>query len=62
VDAIFYPGAHGPLWDLVDNQDSISLIESSIKYKQPISAICHDSAVLLNAEISKESQSLKEKW
>ncbi|MFT6084817.1 MAG: putative intracellular protease/amidase [Glaciecola sp.] len=50
VDAIFYPGGHGPLWDLVDNQDSISLIESSIKYKQPIAAVCHASAVLLNAK------------
>jgi putative intracellular protease/amidase len=49
VDAIFYPGGHGPLWDLVENQDSISLIENSIKHKQPVAAVCHASAVLLNA-------------
>jgi putative intracellular protease/amidase len=49
VDAIFYPGGHGPLWDLVDNPDSISLIEKSIKHKQPVAAVCHASAVLLNA-------------
>ena len=49
-DAVFYPGGHGPLWDLVDNQDSISLIEQFINSDKPVGAVCHASAVLLNAK------------
>lgn len=49
VDAIFYPGGHGPLWDLVDNKDSIRLIEASMQHNKPVAAVCHASAVLLNA-------------
>jgi putative intracellular protease/amidase len=49
IDAIFYPGGHGPLWDLVDDIDSISLIEKSIKHNKPVAAVCHASAVFLNA-------------
>jgi len=49
-DAVFYPGGHGPLWDLVDNQDSISLIEQFINSEKPVGAVCHASAVLLNAK------------
>jgi putative intracellular protease/amidase len=49
-DAVFYPGGHGPLWDLVDNESSISLIESFINAEKPVAAVCHASAVLLNAE------------
>jgi len=48
-DAIFYPGGHGPLWDLTDNAESIELIQSFIKNNKPVSAVCHSSAVLLNA-------------
>lgn len=51
-DAVFYPGGHGPLWDLVDNQDSISLIEEFIKTEKPVGAVCHASAVLINAKNS----------
>ena len=47
-DAVFYPGGHGPLWDLVENTDSISLIESFIKEQKPVAAVCHASAVFLN--------------
>ncbi|WP_462146944.1 type 1 glutamine amidotransferase domain-containing protein [Pseudoalteromonas gelatinilytica] len=49
-DAVFYPGGHGPLWDLVDNQDSISLIEQFLYSDKPVGAVCHASAVLLNAK------------
>lgn len=45
-DAIFYPGGHGPMWDLVDNQDSISLIESFYDSGKPVAAVCHAPAVL----------------
>lgn len=49
-DAVFYPGGHGPLWDLVDNQDSINLIELFLDSDKPVGAVCHASAVLLNAK------------
>ncbi|MEI8652346.1 type 1 glutamine amidotransferase domain-containing protein [Pseudoalteromonas sp. Hal273] len=49
-DAVFYPGGHGPLWDLVDNIDSISLIESFVKEQKPVAAVCHASAAFLNVK------------
>ncbi|MES0059555.1 type 1 glutamine amidotransferase domain-containing protein [Mesorhizobium sp. M0041] len=45
-DAIFYPGGHGPMWDLVDNPDSIKLIESFYDAGKPVAAVCHAPAVL----------------
>ncbi|WP_299073193.1 type 1 glutamine amidotransferase domain-containing protein [uncultured Paraglaciecola sp.] len=47
-DAVFYPGGHGPLWDLTDNLASISLIESFLAANKPIAAVCHASAAFLN--------------
>ena len=49
-DAIFYPGGHGPLWDLKEDSDSISLIESFYAANKPVAAVCHAPAVLLNAK------------
>ena len=48
-DAIFYPGGHGPLWDLVSNADSIRLIEAFWAAQKPVAAVCHAPAVLLEA-------------
>lgn len=45
-DAVFYPGGHGPMWDLVDNPDSIKLIESFYNSGKPVAAVCHAPAVL----------------
>lgn len=45
-DAVFYPGGHGPMWDLVDNADSIALIESFYNAGKPVAAVCHAPAVL----------------
>jgi putative intracellular protease/amidase len=45
-DAIFYSGGHGPMWDLVDNADSITLIESFYNAGKPVAAVCHAPAVL----------------
>ncbi|MDN4882367.1 DJ-1/PfpI family protein, partial [Escherichia coli] len=45
-DAVFYPGGHGPLWDLVDNPSSIALIESFVKADKPVAAVCHAPAAL----------------
>lgn len=52
-DAIFYPGGHGPLWDLVSDPHSIELIESFWSQGKPVSAVCHAPAVLLNAKDQK---------
>ncbi|MFK8027138.1 MAG: type 1 glutamine amidotransferase domain-containing protein [Gammaproteobacteria bacterium] len=49
-DAVFYPGGHGPLWDLYNNQDSISLIENFIAAEKPVAAVCHAPAVLLKVK------------
>lgn len=48
-DAIFYPGGHGPLWDLTNDTTSIGLIESFFNAGKPVGAVCHAPAVLLNA-------------
>jgi putative intracellular protease/amidase len=45
-DTIFYVGGHGPMWDLVDNTDSITLIESFYNSGKPVAAVCHSPAVL----------------
>lgn len=44
-DAIFYPGGHGPLWDLAEDADSRRLIEAFAKKGHPIGAVCHAPAV-----------------
>lgn len=44
-DAIFYPGGHGPLWDLATDGDSIALIETMIAAGKPVAAVCHAPAV-----------------
>ncbi|TDH29027.1 type 1 glutamine amidotransferase domain-containing protein [Segetibacter sp. 3557_3] len=49
-DAVFFPGGHGPLWDLATDQDSIKLIESFIRDQKPVAAVCHAPAALLNVK------------
>jgi len=49
-DAVFYPGGHGPLWDLHNSSDSIALIEGFIAAGKPVAAVCHAPAVLLKAK------------
>ena len=49
-DAIFYPGGHGPMWDLTTDTDSIRLIEAFARQEKPVSAVCHAPSVLLNAK------------
>lgn len=44
-DAIFYPGGHGPLWDLANDAHSISLIETFAANDRPIGAVCHAPGV-----------------
>lgn len=52
-DAVFYPGGHGPLWDLNKDQVSIRLIESFWKNNKPVAAVCHAPSVLLNVKDEK---------
>jgi putative intracellular protease/amidase len=44
-DAVFYPGGHGPLWDLTEDADSIALIEQMLATGKPVAAVCHAPAV-----------------
>ena len=45
-DAVFYPGGHGPLWDLANDADSIALIEAMIAAGKPVAAVCHAPGIL----------------
>ena len=45
-DALFYPGGHGPLWDLAEDATSIALIERFIALGKPVGAVCHAPGVL----------------
>ncbi len=49
-DAVFYPGGHGPLWDLAGDATSVQLIERFIEQGKPVAAVCHAPAVLLHAK------------
>jgi putative intracellular protease/amidase len=49
-DAVFYPGGHGPLWDLHNDKYSIALIEGFIAAGKPVATVCHAPAVLLKAK------------
>ncbi|MBR9729033.1 type 1 glutamine amidotransferase domain-containing protein [Shewanella intestini] len=49
-DGVFYPGGHGPLWDLYALPASIELVETFIAQNKPVAAVCHATAVLLNAK------------
>lgn len=48
-DAVFYPGGHGPLWDLAEDADSRRLIETFLASDRPVAAVCHAPAVLRHA-------------
>lgn len=45
-DAIFYPGGHGPLWDLAEDESSVALIEAFYRANKPIAFVCHAPGVL----------------
>jgi putative intracellular protease/amidase len=60
-DAVFYPGGHGPLWDLTDNLISISLIESFLAANKPVAAVCHATAAFLNVKDAAGKHVVKDK-
>jgi putative intracellular protease/amidase len=45
-DTLFYPGGHGPLWDLAEDANSIALIQSFIAARKPVALVCHAPGVL----------------
>lgn len=49
-DAVFYPGGHGPLWDLAEDKNSIALIEAMWAADKPVAAVCHAPGVLRHAK------------
>ncbi len=49
-DAVFYSGGYGPLWDLADNNTSITLIESFYNNDKPVAAVCHAPAIFKNTK------------
>ena len=49
-DSLFYPGGHGPLWDLATDVKSIALIEAFVAQDKPVAAVCHGPAAFLNAK------------
>lgn len=58
-DAVFYPGGHGPLWDLANDKNSISLIESFYNNNKPIAAVCHAPAIFKHTKQSDGSYLVK---
>lgn len=56
-DAVFYPGGHGPLWDLATDKNSIKLIEDFYNENKPIAFVCHGPAALIHAK-AKDGKAL----
>ena len=50
-DAVFYPGGHGPLWDLAEDQDSLTMIQSMDAAGKPVAAVCHAPGVFRHAKL-----------
>jgi putative intracellular protease/amidase len=48
-DTVFYPGGHGPMWDLAEDPNSIRLIESTLAAGKPLALVCHAPGVLHRA-------------
>lgn len=49
-DAVFYPGGHGPMWDLAEDSHSIALIERFYSHNKPVTAVCHGPAAFKNVK------------
>ena len=60
-DALFYPGGHGPLWDLAEDAHSIKLIESMSAAGKPVAAVCHAPGALRHAKAADGSPLVKGK-
>ncbi|KVN41402.1 dimethylallyltransferase [Burkholderia pyrrocinia] len=57
-DAVFYPGGHGPLWDLAEDLHSISLIERTLGAGKPVALVCHAPGVLRHVKDPRTAESV----
>lgn len=60
-DAVFYPGGHGPLWDLAQDTDSKTLLEAFYAANKPIAAVCHAPGVLKHIKAPDGQPVVKDK-
>lgn len=60
-DAVFYPGGHGPLWDLAEDPASVELIEAMLDANKPVATVCHAPAVFRHAKNSQGEPVVKGK-
>lgn len=60
-DALFFPGGHGPLWDLAEDKDTVLLIEDFYNHNKPVAAVCHAPAVFKNTKSTDGSPLVKGK-
>jgi len=60
-DAVFYPGGHGPLWDLTQDADSIALLEAFHQQGKPMALVCHAPCALLKLKLPNGAALLKGK-
>lgn len=60
-DAVFYPGGHGPLWDLAEDKNSITLIEKMTAFNKPVALVCHAPGVLRHVKNADGSPLVKGK-
>jgi putative intracellular protease/amidase len=60
-DAVFYPGGHGPLWDLANDKNSITLIEKFNSQDKPIAFVCHAPAALKSVKATNGNPLVKGK-
>ena len=49
-DGVFFPGGHGPLWDLTNDSHALSLIEGMLSAKKPVALVCHAPGILTNVK------------
>lgn len=60
-DAVFYPGGHGPLWDLATDTNSIQLISAFLAADKPVGTVCHATAVLMDVKATSGEYLVKGK-
>lgn len=60
-DGVFYPGGHGPLWDLATDKTSIKLIEEFYNHQKPIAFVCHAPAALIHTKTENGEPLIKGK-
>ncbi|NKE45317.1 type 1 glutamine amidotransferase domain-containing protein [Roseomonas frigidaquae] len=52
-DTVFYPGGHGPMWDLAESRDSADLIEAFVAADKPVALVCHAPGVLRHVKTAE---------